>query len=185
MAFPDEFPLHTPLSGESEHSSLALFRDTSAFYAWFMTTERDPLAHILVFEQLSIIMQIAKVDIEGGGFLRSGPRKKALDELHGLAEHLRDGSVQRSGITGHLKHMIDTLTDSNPKASLVVQTMLIDATQSASTHSLLTKLREKIGPDLPDFNAACLAKEMGDLFKGAPSPNAVNSKLQALIDKWI
>jgi uncharacterized protein YpmS len=100
----------------------------------------------LLFENLSLIMQIAKLSCEGAALLSIQEELTVLKQIQELSEGIFNGTMKKSDLTAFLEKTLKKLIDNNPQARLI---------------SLLMKLEYK----LCIHNTSCINEEIQKLFK--------------------
>lgn len=156
---------------------IGLFEKTFNFYAWYLSYDHNPSRHHLVFELLSILMQIAKLSFEGAAILSLEEEKKTLKELHELSDSLSNGKLKNQDLFKSLDKIITGLANNNSKAKLITLLMKLEYkicihNEGEFSDSLQKKFKEllstaftHIDSSLPNLIANTVARELESIYQ--------------------
>lgn len=190
------YPLPSPDNLNHFLRGEKLFRETTDFYATYVSRMIFPEEHRGNLEKLNVIMRIAKISSQNGGLLTLEEEKQGLLYLREISQELLDGASHQE-ITGKLEILHHYLTGNNPKAlvaSLITQ-MEYRFYLNESPHDLSLKDRlislgntilKKLSPHLPDIYAKAIAQGLSRVLK-QPDFNHFHAleTLEQLHHEWL
>jgi hypothetical protein len=102
-----------------------LYDDVTEIYTWYVTSwymsDGGHPADEPILRTLSLIKRVAEVSMRGGDYLTEKEEARSLAHLSTILNDLNDGSLRKQDFPDALKHALDLLTSSNPKAKVVSQ----------------------------------------------------------------
>lgn len=155
---------------------IELFERVFNFYAWYLSYDLNPSKHPLIFESLSLLMQIAKLSFEGAALLSSEEEKRILRELYELSDALSNGMLKNRDLLKSLEKILKRLVDNNPKAKLIAILMKLEykicihnevscsESFQVTFKEMLSNSLEKITSSLPNLIANTVARELETLY---------------------
>ena len=187
--------LHYPAHSQQNITGQKLFDLASSLYAWFGSIDNKPQEHIPIYEGLSTIMLLSKINIEGGNYMTVFEEHQALSILEELGQDLYFGNKTHKEIPEVLIHIIQVLTETNYKAKLVSLTIQLDYRlrihaldeKSPEMQTTLKLLFESIlltiSPSLNENNAQAVAQQLSLILNHLDQDKDLSDKnLNIIID---
>ncbi|MEI8299986.1 MAG: hypothetical protein WCG10_00035 [Chlamydiota bacterium] len=188
----DDFPQKKSPS----NLGLTLFEKTSEFYSWYLSCDMGGSKPSLFCENLSLIMQIAKLSFEGASLLSIQEELMILNQIQELSEAICNGTMKKTHLTAFIEKTLKNLIDNNPQARLISLLMKLEYKICIHNTSYVNEeiqklfkeelktLTNKISSSTPSFIANTISRDLEVLYKNPiDEPNFLTQFKDSI--KWL